>query len=115
MEALFKQIVKHKKIIISIFSIAVIVCAICSKFVSVNYDMNDYLPDGCASTTSLEVMEEEFGSGIPNARVMVSDISIPKALELKDELSSIDGVQEVTWLDDAVDITKPIQTLDSKT
>ncbi|WP_343009672.1 MMPL family transporter [Clostridium celatum] len=115
MEALFKQIVKHKKIIISIFSIAVIVCAICSKFVSVNYDMNDYLPDGSASTTSLEVMEEEFGSGIPNARVMVSDISIPKALELKDELSSIDGVQEVTWLDDAVDITKPIQTLDSKT
>ena len=71
MEKFQTGVVKHRKLIIALFSICFIVCLFLQNLVSVNYDMNDYLPDGSASTTSLEVMEEEFGSGIPNARVMV--------------------------------------------
>ena len=41
------------------------------KFVSVNYDMNSYLPEDSPSTVALDVMEDEFDGGIPNARVLI--------------------------------------------
>lgn len=115
MEKFFRQIIKHKKNVIITFIIALILCFVCSKFISVNYDMNDYLPDESKSTISLDILEDEFEGGIPNTRVMVSNITIPQALEMKEKLLNIDGVQDVSWLDDVVDITEPIATIDSST
>ncbi|MFZ7131361.1 MAG: efflux RND transporter permease subunit [Eubacteriales bacterium] len=114
-EKLFRGIVKHKKLVIGLFLISCLVSGICRQFVGVNYDMNSYLPEDTASTVSLEMMDEEFGSGIPNARVMISNVTIPQALQMKEEIESIVGVTEVTWLDDTVDITVPIETIDSNT
>ena len=114
-EKFFRGVVKHKKAIIIIFLLCTVIVGFCKQFVGVNYDMNSYLPKDTASTKSIDVMEEEFGSGIPNARVMVSNISMPEALELKDKISSIDGVSDVIWLDDQVDLTIPIEVQDSKT
>ena len=114
MEAFFRTIVKHKKTVIFTFGILFVLCFITSKFVSVNYDMNDYLPDNSNSTISLDIMQEEFEGGIPNARIMISNVTIPEALDIKEKLLNIDGVEEVTWLDDVVNITEPLETLDSK-
>ena len=66
MENIFRKIVGHKKTIIVTFLIAVIICFISGNFVSVNYDMNDYLPEDTKSTVSINVMEEEFGRGVLN-------------------------------------------------
>lgn len=115
MEKFFRKIIDHKKTVVFSFLITVVICAVCSGFVSVNYDMNDYLPDDSASTIALDTMEAEFGSGIPNARVSVSDLTIPEALEMKSEIEKINGVDEVTWLDDSIDITQPLEVLDSST
>ena len=89
MENIFRKIVKNRKYVIIAFVISAVICFISSKFVSVNYDMNAYLPDDAKSTSSLEIMQEEYEGGIPNARVMVSDITIPEALEMKEELLNI--------------------------
>ena len=113
MRKFYSWIVDHPKLIISIFAIAFVVCAVCKSFVSVDYDMNDYLPKDSASTVALDLMDEEFGSGIPNARVMIEDVSIPEALEYKAQLEDIKGVTDVTWLDDAVSINTPLETQDS--
>ncbi|MFQ7546211.1 MAG: efflux RND transporter permease subunit, partial [Turicibacter sp.] len=67
------------------------------------------------STVSLELMQEEFDGGIPNARIMISDVTIPEALEYKEKLEAVDGVTAVTWLDDVVSIFVPISTLDTDT
>ncbi len=115
MKKFYRHIVNHQKLIITIFMILFVVCAISKQFVSVNYDMNDYLPPDSASTVALEVMENEYDGGIPNARVMISDVSIPEALEYKQKLESIDGVSSVTWLDDVASVTVPLVTLDSDT
>ena len=77
--------------------------------------MTDFLPEDTASTVSLEVMEEEFEGGIPNARVRVKDVSIPEALDYKEKILSCEGVTDVTWLDDAADILQPIETMDTDT
>ena len=114
MENIFRKIVGHKKTIIVTFLIAVIICFISGNFVSVNYDMNDYLPEDTQSTVSINVMEEEFGGDVANARVMVSNLTIPKALEIKEKLLKIDGVSDVTWLDDVANIKEPLETLDNE-
>lgn len=111
-EKFFKAVVKYKKFIVISFLIFALISMLCKRLVSVNYDMNAYLPDNTASTVSIEVMEKEFGGGIPNARVMVSNVTIPEAMELKEKIKYIDGVDDVTWLDDEADITIPIETLD---
>ena len=53
--------------------------------------------------------------GIPNARVMVRDVTIPEALEYKARLEAVDGVTAVTWLDDALDITVPLSFAETDT
>ena len=114
MEKIFGRIVRHRKLIMIVFIICFGVCLFLQNFVSVNYDMNDYLPSDAKSTVSLEIMQEEFDGGIPNARVMITDVTIPEALEYKDEIKNVEGVTNVTWLDDAVDIKKPMAMLDTE-
>lgn len=114
MKKIFEKIVSHRKPVLLVFMICFCVCLFLQTFVSVNYDMNDYLPSDAKSTVSLDVMQEEFDGGIPNARVMVSDVTIPEALEYKEKIANIEGVTDVTWLDDAMDIKKPMAMLDSQ-
>lgn len=115
MRKFYSGVVKCRKAILILFFAAAVICYLLGNLVSVNYDMNDYLPEDSASTVSLELMEAEFDGGIPNARVMVSDVTIPEALEYKEKLEAVDGVTAVTWLDDAVDIRVPLEVQDSQT
>ena len=112
MSKFYTAIVNKRKLILLLFTIAFVFSLMCSQLVSVNYDITDYLPENTKSTVSLDLMGEEFDGGIPNARVMVKDVTIPEALEYKDKLKAIEGVTEVTWMDDAMDITVPLSTLD---
>ncbi len=115
MTKFYEHIVSHRKLIIAVFLILFAVCAVCKQFVAVNYDMNDYLPDKSASTQALDLMGSEYDGGIPNARIMVQNVSVPQALEYKEKLLAVDGVTDVTWLDDAVSVTVPLETIDTDT
>lgn len=115
MRKFYEWIVNHRKSVIVIFAVAFVICAFCKNMVKVDYDMNDYLPKDSASTVALDLMDEEFGGGVPNARVMISDVTIPEALEYKEKLKAVDGVTDVTWLDDAASVDVPLETLDTDT
>lgn len=77
--------------------------------------MTDYLPSDAPSTKAIDVMEEEFDGDVASTRAMVQDVSIQEALDVKRDMEAIDGVSEVTWLDDVVDIKTPIETMDADT
>lgn len=115
METFYTGVVNHRRIVIVMFSICFAVCLFCQSLVSVNYDMNDYLPQDAKSTVALKEMRSEFDGGIPNARVMIRDVTIPEALSYKEKIEAVEGVTEVTWLDDVVSITTPIAMLDADT
>lgn len=115
MTKFYKRVVNHQKLIISIFLVLAVIGAVCKQFVAVNYDMNDYLPEDSPSTVALDTMEKEYDGGIPNARVMVQDVSVSEALEYKEKLLAVDGVSDVTWLDDVESVTVPLETLDADT
>ena len=115
MQKFYTGIVNKRKLIIVLFMVAFIISLFCSKLVSVNYDITDYLPENTKSTVSIDVMQAEFDGGIPNARVMIKNVTIPEALKYKEKLKNIEGVTEVSWLDDTVDITVPLSTFDNDT
>lgn len=112
MKRFYQKITHHPKTVILIFIVAAVFSLICKQFINVDYDMNHYLPEDSASTTAINVMEDQFDGGIPNARVMLSNVTTAQALEFKDKLKSIDGVTDVTWLDDSEDMSVPIETMD---
>lgn len=95
-----------------VFLVATIICACLIPFVRTNYNMVDYLPDEAPSTTAIEIMDAEFDQDIPNANVLVHDLTIPEALEVKDELKRLEGVTSVMWADDVIDLKQPLETLD---
>ncbi|MCM3716476.1 MMPL family transporter [Alkalihalobacillus oceani] len=109
------RITTHKKMIVITFILLAVISIAAQFFVSVNYNMADYLPDEAQSTRAVDVMEDEFTSSVPDTRVMVEDVSIQEALQFKERLAAIDGVSDVMWLDDAVDIKMPIEVADAST
>ena len=115
MKKFYTGVVKCRKAILVLFIAAAIAGLFLSRLVSVNYDITDYLPPDSPSTVALDVMGEEFDGGIPNARVMIRDVSVVQALEYKEKLKQIDGVQEVTWLDDVVDVREPLEMQETDT
>ncbi|WP_137743658.1 efflux RND transporter permease subunit [Robertmurraya siralis] len=109
------RVIKHKKSVAITFMILTIISTFALFTVSVNYDMKDYLPKDAGSTIALDIMEQEFEGGVPSNRVMVKDVTLQEALTFKKQLSAIDGVSDVTWLDDAVDIKSPLEMAEPKT
>ncbi|MDR1953472.1 MAG: MMPL family transporter [Clostridiales Family XIII bacterium] len=109
-----KRIITHKRFILILFGLFAVISACMTLGTSVNYNIIDYLPADAPSTKGLSVMNEEFTQAVPNARVMLNDVSVPEALEYKHRLQEIDGVSDVLWLDDVMDISIPIETADPK-
>ena len=69
MDAFTLGITRRRRLVIAIFLICTVVCAVLFLGVGVNYDLTDYLPEDAESTVALDIMMSEFGSGVPNTRV----------------------------------------------
>ncbi len=105
----------HKKAVVIFFVVSAIICGILAMQLKVNYNLTDYLPNDAKSTIAIRIMEKEFTQTVPNARVMVSNVSIAQAQEYKEKLAAVKGVTEVLWLDDIVDVKQPLAMADQKT
>lgn len=97
-----RLVIKQKNIVLSIFPGLFLVSALLSTLVSVNYDMVDYLPQDAQSTVAISIMKEEFGSDIPNARLMLKNVTIQETIKYKEKIAAIPGVKAVSWLDDVI-------------
>ena len=75
-DGLINFIVARHKAIVALFAIVMVASAACIPFVRVNYDMVDYLPPSAQSTTAVDIMTtEQFDQAVPNAYVMVRDVT----------------------------------------
>ncbi len=106
-------VTEHAKVIVIITFILAALCGFLATLVPVNYDLASYLPKESPSTVAINVMEDEFDSSVPNARVMVDDVSLDEALEYKRLIADVEGVSSVVWLDDVTDITIPLGAQDA--
>ncbi len=108
MKTYVKTVLKYKWLVLIVFIVLAIVSIILSKTVVVNYDLVSYLPENANSTKALHQYENLFKDNIPNVKLMLADVSITKALEYKQMIEDTEGVLSVIWLDDSLDITKPL-------
>ena len=116
MDRLAQAVSYHKKSILAVCLIASVLGGLLSLIVSINYNTVDYLPPDAQSTTAIRIMQTEFGGEIPNAKVMLTDVSIHDVLEYKEKIAAVEGITSVTWLDDVVGAdtlkTTPVEFLD---
>lgn len=103
------QIIKYRKPLVIVFMILTVISAIAQFFVTVNYNMSDYMPEDTQSTQAIEIMKEEFDRSLENAKVMIRDVSVQEALLYKQLLEEIDGVSDIVWLDEVVDLKIPLE------
>ncbi|MBR3152328.1 MAG: MMPL family transporter [Clostridia bacterium] len=103
MNFISEKIIKFRKEIVIFFIILSAVMGICMSKVKINYNMQDYLPEDANSTKAITIMSENFDDNISNANVLVSDVTIEEALDYKSKLEDIEGVENVSWLDKALD------------
>ena len=115
MDRLTKAITSHRRAVIAVFLALALICAVLMLGVSVNYKLADYLPPDAESTVALGILNDEFGSGIPNTRVMVSGLTLAEAEALKSDIAAVDGVTGVMWLDDVEDLSTPVELMDQVT
>ena len=106
-------IVKYKKAILTLFILMILICAMLFRLVGVNYNMVDYLPPSAQSTKAISIMNDAFSQEMPNANVMVKDVSLVEALEYKRLLAGIGGISNVMWLDDVADLKTPLKMQDA--
>lgn len=115
MEKLTGFIIHFKKTVVLFFLAAAVFCALISNFVRVNYNMLDYLPEDAPSTKALDIMNEEYTQAPPNVRVIVRNVTVPQAREYQERLKAVEGVEEVSWLGDAVNVYQPLEYSDQET
>lgn len=105
---LSRLIVNNKKLILTIGLILLIPAALGYLYTGVNYDLISYFPPGLPSVEGENLLKEKFGmSGF--ALVMTTGHEIFEVLELKDRITAVDGVKEVSWLDDYTDVHVPAE------
>lgn len=108
-------VIDRRKPIVWLTLALAVVGAVMALMVPINYNLADYLPESTESMRAVDTMEDEFGMAVPNARVMVDNVSVTEALACKEQLGQAEGVDDVMWLDDVVDLSIPIEMLDSDT
>ena len=91
-------IVDKRNIFFLFFIAACVFCIFSSSWVKTNDDITSYLPEETETRQGLDIMNSRFTT-YATARVMVSNISLDKALELKEEIEGVKGVTSVEFYD----------------
>ncbi len=100
------MIARHPKTIIIIATILLVPSFLGYISTFVNYDIMSYLPDEVESVQGEDMLDKEFGLAA-NAFLVIDNMSAKDTVKLKNEISSIEGVKSVTWVDDIMDISIP--------
>lgn len=100
-------IVKNRNKIGIIFIVATVISILLIPSVKINYNLSEYISDTERAKRGMNIVEEEFAmQGF--ARVMINDVSLIEAKEYKNQIEKVDGVDMVVWLDDSIDIYRPL-------
>ena len=98
MEKLSTVIVDKRNLIFLLTIILLVFSAFSRNWVEVESDLTYYLPSDSETKQALDIMEDEFtypGMG----RVMLKDVTLYEAKNIKDRIADVDGVDMVMWAD----------------
>ena len=109
-DKLARFIAGHPKIILLAASLLLIPSFFGYISTFVNYDIMSYLPEDIESVQGEAVLDKEFGLAA-NAFLVIDDMSPKDVVKIKSEIAGVEGVSNVTWVDDIADISIPKEIL----
>ncbi|MDU6248856.1 MAG: MMPL family transporter, partial [Paeniclostridium sordellii] len=110
MRGLSKLIAKKSKLILVIAILLLIPSAIGFLKTDINYDILSYLPDNLSTTQAEKILKEDFNCG-SLAMLIVENMEDKDVSKLKEKVSKVDGVVDVLWIDDFLDLSVPKEML----
>ena len=98
MRRITEFVINKRYLILVIFIILSIVCAIVSKDVVINYDIEKYLPSTSETRIGMDIMEKEF-EGVPTSsfNIMFKGLKEEEKNEVYNYLSGLDKIDSVEY------------------
>jgi uncharacterized protein len=87
------------KLTLFCFVIIVLITGVFITQVKINYNLEKYLPKDSVIRESMDVYQEEFGDS-STAYVVFNETSIVDALDIKNQISNVENVEKVLFVDD---------------
>ena len=100
MHKVCELIVDKRSIIFLVIIIGVIFSIFSMGWVRVQNDLTSFLPDKSESKEGVDIMNEEF-TLFGSAQIMIANISLDDAFEIRDKIAEVKGIQMVDFGDDA--------------
>ncbi|MDI9521180.1 MAG: MMPL family transporter [Bacillota bacterium] len=108
MKRLSEAVIRHRKSVIILTLILCALSAFAMTTVKVNYNLSDYLSASSPSRQALDQVKVE----LPSLQLYLPGLSVQEALEEKQNLLALSGVNDVLWLDNVMDLRNiPAQTI----
>ena len=105
-----KAICKHRKIILVICLILIILSAIGMKATKINYDILVYLPDDVETIKGEKILSEEFNMGAFSV-VILENMETQDIVKLGEKIKKIDNVEMAVSLADVIGTRIPVEML----
>ncbi|WP_297130692.1 efflux RND transporter permease subunit [Terrisporobacter sp.] len=110
MEKIAQKIAKHSKSIL-MFALILLIPSIFGYIkTDINYDILSYLPNNISTTQAEKILKDDFGCGTL-AMLIVENMDDKDVAKIKDKVAKVDGVEEVLWVDDFMDLSVPKEIL----
>jgi hypothetical protein len=110
MKRLSKIIAAKSKLILVIAIVLLIPSAIGFLNTDINYDILSYLPDNLSTTQAEKILKEDFDCG-SLAMLIVENMEDKDVSKLKEKLTHVEGVKEIIWMDEFLDLSVPKEML----
>ena len=110
MQKMAEFICKHKKIIVFLSAILLVLSFIGMELTKINYDVLVYLPEDIETIKGQNILTEDFNMGSYSIAT-AENMSSREILELEEKIRKVDGVNAVVSLYDALGTTIPVDIL----
>ena len=113
MRGLASFIVNHKRLILVVYAVIIILSFIGMRFVSIEYDLSSYLPKSMNSIIGKDILKKDFDIN-GTAKLVIKSSNLDYVRDVKNNIKAITRVKNVISLDDVEDIMKQEYFFDEK-
>lgn len=106
MRTFAKGVATHKKTVLIVSVLLMLVSVYGYVNTRVNYDLLTYLPKELNSMKGQEVVDKVFHRAA-TGMLVIEDMADKDVLKVKESVGQVAGVEKVTWISDLLDITIP--------
>lgn len=110
MNKVSKAIAQSRMLILVIAFLLLIPSVLGYLKTNVNYDILGYLPDELDTRIAQSILKDDFDCG-SLGMLIVENMENKDVSKLKEEVKKVEGVNDVIWIDDAIDLSVPKEIL----